>query len=156
MIDNKRNLRDTGVFLIVFAIIDLFTSATALIGGFFDGTFDKAFSGVEPDIATASKVVLGVIFGFWVLLVVAEILIGVKGIKASANPSAAKGYITAAKVFFVFNVLGVISYIVSMFEMTSATAFSTILAFISALCTAIIYGLFIKYASAVRAEFLKG
>lgn len=156
MTDNKRHLRDYGIALILFAILDLFTAMSSFLAGYFDGTFDKAFANVDPAVVTASKVVMAVLLGFWMILVIAEIFIGVKGITISANPSADKGYITAAKVFLVFNALGVLSYAVTIFNTTSATAFDNVTGLASATLSACAYGLFIHYATAVRDEFLQG
>ena len=156
MMDNRLRLRDFGICLIVLTLLDVFTSVSTLLAGYFNGMFDRAFAGVDATVISATKVVMGVMLAFWAILIVAQILIALNGIKNSNNPTANKGYITAAKVFFALNLLGAISYFVSMFNMNAETAFDIVLAFASAACNVAAYAYFIKYANAVRNETLRG
>ena len=156
MMDNKLRLRDFGICLIVLTLLDVFTSVSTLLAGYFDGTFDRAFAGVDPTVVTVTKAVMGAFLAFWAILIIAQILIAANGIKNSVNPTANKGYITAAKVFFALNLLGAISYFVSMVNMNAETAFDIVLAFASAACNVAAYAYFIKYANAVRNETLRG
>ena len=155
MMDNRRNLRDYSVCLLTLIALDIFTAFGTLVNGYFDGTFERAFANVDPSLATAAKVVMGVILALEVALIVAQILIGLKGIKISKNPTADKGYITAAKVFFVFSIIAAISYVISMFSITAETAFNTIVSLLSTLCNVACYAFCIKFANAVRQDALK-
>ena len=116
MMDNKLRLRDFGICLIVLTLLDVFTSVSTLLAGYFNGTFDRVFAGVDPTVITATKVVMGAVLAFWAILIIAQILIAANGIKNSVNPTANKGYITAAKVFFIISIISAISAFLSFFD----------------------------------------
>ena len=155
MIDNRRRLRDTSICLIVIIAFDVFATATTLITQYFDGSFAPIFAEADPTVVTISKILLGVLLAFELFLIVAQVLIGVKGIKISENPTAETGYITAAKVFFILGCIAAITYVVGLFSVTSKTVFDTVLSLVSTLCDVAIYACFIKYANAVRQDALK-
>ena len=153
---NRKTLHDYGLVLIVLGVLNLFMFISTVVASLVDGTVAETLAGVEPQILVAVKVMLGVIGGLLGLIVFADVLIGIKALKVSKNPNTDKGYITAAKVFFALNLLGAISYFVSMFNMNAETAFDIVLAFASAACNVAAYAYFIKYANAVRNETLRG
>ena len=87
------------------------------------------------------------------LLVLAEAFIGIKGLKVSRQPNADKGYITVTKVFFVINIIAVLSFVTSLFG-PEVSVVDTILTLANTVLDIVIYAFFIKYATAVRKEFI--
>jgi hypothetical protein len=152
---NRKNLHDYGIVLILFGILNLFLFASSVVAGLVDGSIAKALATVPADILVAVKVVLGVIGGLTLLLVLADVFIGMKALKVSENPNADKGYITAAKVFFVLSVISAISAIVTLFG-GNAPIVDAILNVVSSALSVVVYFLFVKHAQAVRRDVLNG
>lgn len=152
---NRKNLHDYGLVLIILGILNLFTFGSTIVSGLVDGSVKDALATVDADILVAVKVVLGVIGGLMGLLVFADVLIGVKALKVSKNPVSDKGYITAAKVFFVISVISVISAFLSFFD-GNASIVDSIINFANAVLDSVVYFLFIKAAQAVRRDVLGG
>lgn len=155
MTENKRHLRDYSICLIVLVIADLFTTITAFVSGYSDGSFDKYFNSLEPADVSIAKGAMIFIMAFSALIIGAQLLIGLKGLKISSNPSAKKGHITAAKVFLVLSLLGAVSLVSSFFN-SNADVLDTIVSICNAVLNVCCYTLFIKYANAVRQEAIKG
>jgi hypothetical protein len=152
---NRKNLHDYGLVLIVLGVLNLFMFLSTVVAGFVDGTMAESLATVEAELLVAVKVVLGVIGGLMGLLVLADILIGLKALKVSKKPNADRGYITAAKVFFVMSVISAISAAVTLFD-GSAPIVDAILNFANASLGAAVYVLFVKAANAVRRDVLGG
>jgi hypothetical protein len=152
---NRKNLHDYGLVLIVLGVLNLFMFLSTVVAGFVDGTMAESLATVEAELLVAVKVVLGVIGGLMGLLVPADILIGLKALKVSKNPNTDKGYITVAKVFFVMSVIATVSSIFPFFD-ANAPIVDTILTFANAALDAVVYILFIKAAQAVRRDVLNG
>lgn len=152
---NRKNLHDYGLVLVVLGVLNLFVFVSTIVADLVDGTITEALATVEPDILVAVKIVLGVFAGIIGLFVFADVLIGIKALKVSKNPSADKGYITAAKVFFVMSVISAISAFVSFFD-GSVHIVDAILNFANAALGAGVYVLFVKAAQAVRRDVLNG
>ena len=152
---NRKNLHDYGLILIVLGILNLFMFISTVIAGLVDGTIFEALATVEAEILVAVKIGLGVIGGLLGLLVFADVLIGIKALKVSENPTADKGHIIAAKVFFVISVISTVSAF-SMFFDSNAPIVDSILNFANAALSAVVYIFFIKAAQAVRLDVLNG
>ena len=153
--ENRKNLHDYGLVLIVLGVLNLFMFVSSVITGLVDGSIAAALATVEAELLVAVKVVLGVIGGLMGLIVFADVLIGWKALKVSKTPNADKGYITAAKVFFVMSVISAISHAVTLFQ-GSAAVVDTVLNLVNAILGAVVYVLFVKAAQAVRQDVLNG
>ena len=152
MIDNRRNLRDYSICLLTLVFLGVFSMVFSLIRGYFDGTFNQIFETADPTLVNITKIVLAVILVIELVIIVAQIMIAVKGIKISEKPTSAKGYITAATVFFVLNVVCFSFYVASLINADPSTIFNTSLSIVSTGCDVVCYAFFIKYAKAVRQE----
>lgn len=152
---NRKNLHDYGLVLMILGITNLFMFVTTIVAGLVDGTFAKEFATVNAEFLVAAKVMVGVIGGIMGLIVFGDTLIGMKALKISKNPNADKGYITAAKIFFILSGISAISAFLSLLN-GSAPIVDTILNLVNAVLGAIIYVLFIKAAQAVRQDVLNG
>ena len=153
--ENRKNLHDYGLVLVVLGVLNLFVFVSTVITGLVDGSTAKALATVEPELLVAVKVVLGIIGGLMAFLVFADVLIGIKALKVSENPTADKGHIIAAKVFFVISVISTVSAF-SMFFDSNAPIVDSILNFANAALSAVVYIFFIKAAQAVRLDVLNG
>ena len=87
------------------------------------------------------------------LIVFADAIIGIKALKISKTPTAAKGHIIAAKIFFVLSVIAAISAAVTLFD-GSAPIVDAILNLANSTLGAAVYLLFIRAAQAVRRDVL--
>lgn len=150
---NRKTLHDYGLILIVLGVLNLFMFISTVVASLVDGTVAETLASVEPQILVAVKVMLGVIGGLLGLIVFADVLIGIKALKVSKNPNTDKGYITAAKVFFVMSVISAISAAITLFD-GSAPIIDAILNFANATLGAVVYVFFVKAAQAVRRDVL--
>lgn len=153
--ENRKTLHDYSMILIFLTVLDIFTFLTSLISGYIDGTIEKMFVDVSADVLSYVKVGVAVIMALVVAVAASQIIIGYKGLKASKNPNANKGYITAAKVFFVIGILGVVSAVSALFDAQGGDLLNNILNLLSTIADVIIYYFFIKSAKAVRSSFLE-
>ncbi len=151
--ENRKKLHDYGMVLIFLGILNLFMFASTIVSGLVDGTVAGALAAVEAELLVAVKIVLGIFGGLLGLLVFADVLIGLKALKVSKEPSADKGYIIAAKVFFVMSVISAISAFFTFFD-ANAPIVDSILNFANAALSAAVYVLFVKTAQAVRLEVI--
>ena len=151
--DKRKNLHDYSLLLIFLAVLDVFNFVGTVIAGLVDGTVSKALESVEADILGAVKITLVVFAALMVLLTLAEAFIGFKGLKVSRQPSADKGYITAAKIFFVLSIIASVSTFTTFFE-DGVSVVDTALTFTNAVLDIFVYAAFIKSAKAIRADFL--
>ena len=151
--ENRKKLHDYSLILIFLALLDVFTFVATIIASLLDGSIQNALKTVEPSLLVAVKVMLGVLAALMAIETVAEAFIGFKGLKVSREPSADKGYITAAKFFLVFSVIASVSAFTSFFD-SNADLVDTILTFGNVVLDVVLYALFIKCANAVRADAL--
>ena len=151
--DNRKKLHDYSIVMICFAVLNIFTFIGSVISAFVDGTIDKTLETVEPDIVGIVKITL-IIFGVLLMvLAFSDAFIGFKGLKVSREPNADKGYIVVTKVFFVFNLIAVISSVLSLIN-NSTPIIDGILTLASTVIDVIVYALFIKAATAVRQDVI--
>ena len=151
--ENRKRLHDYSLVMILLSVLGTFNFVLTAIGSIVDGSLKSAFATVDASILTAVKIVFGFVAALMVLLVLAEVFIGLKGLKVSREPNADKGYITITKIFLVLNVIVIPSYVLSLVNNT-APVLDTVLSLINAGLDIVIYALFIKNASAVRKDFL--
>ena len=152
---NRKNLHDYGLVLVVLGVLNLFMFISTVVADLVDGSITEMLAGVEAEILVAVKIVLGVLGGLLGLLVFADVLIGIKALKVSKSPNADKGYITAAKVFFVMSVIAAISAFASFFDGKTLIV-DAILNFANAALGAAVYFMFVRAAKAVRRDVLEG
>lgn len=153
--ENRKNLHDYGLVLILFGILNLFVFASTVIAGLVDGSIKGALATVEPDILVAVKVVLGIMGAIMVIIIFADVLLGIKALKVSKNPNKDKGYITVAKVFFVLSILSTVFSVVSLINGKADTV-DNIISLANAALNVIVYFSFIKHAQAVRTDVING
>lgn len=151
--EQRKKLHDYSLILIFLALLDVFTFVATGIASFLDGTMQNALATVEPSILVPVKIVLGVLAVIMALATFGEAFIGFKGLKVSREPNADKGYITAAKFFLVLSAIASVSAFASFFD-NKADLVDTILNFCNVVLDVVLYVLFIKCATAVRADAL--
>ena len=151
--ENRKKLHDYGLALTIIGILNLFMFGATIVAGLADGSVTEAMAVVEADILGAVKFMLGIIVVLMLLLVAADVLLGVKALKVSKNPNAHKGYIIVAMVFLVMNFISTVSQ-VKVLMSGSAPDVKVILNTASSVLTVCIYALFIKAATAVRKDVL--
>ena len=145
--DNRKKLNDVSIALIVLAACDLFSFFGTLLVKYFDGTFESALPEASASVITIAVIIL-LVFG--AIVTGAQILIGYKGYKESKNPTGAKGYITAAYIFWVIAILGVVTSAVSVFKATGTDSIVNGISVISVALDVCIYGMFITEAKKLR------
>ena len=149
----KRNkLHDYSLALIFLAILDIFVLAGTVLAAYVSGTLQEALVLNNPENLTSVKVMLVVFAGFMGLMMLAEVCVGLKGLKVSRTPSADKGYITVAKIFLILSVIASVATFVGFFESTAYV--DSAITFVNAVLDVIVYAMFIKLANAVRADAL--
>ena len=151
--ENRKKLHDCGLALTIIGILNLFMFGTTIVSEIIDGSAAATFATVDANIVGAVRVVLGIIAILAMLLVAADVLLGIKALKVSKTPNADKGYITAAKVFLVLSVISTISHINTLIG-GNALIVDTVLNVVNAVLNVCIYALFIKAANAVRKDVL--
>ena len=152
--ENQRKLRDASIAMIVLGIAELFQFFTSVITGLVDGSIAAEIAKADPSIALAVKIVLGVLFGIMALLVFADVLLGIKGLKVSKNPCACKGYITVTKIFIVLTSIAIIGNAISIFLGEGSSVIESGVNTASAALSVCIYAMFSEAATAVRKDFL--
>ena len=151
--ENRKKLHDCGLVLIIIGILNLFMFGATIVAGLVDGSVTEAMAVVEADILGAVKFMLGIVVVLMLLLVAADVLLGVKALKVSKTPNANKGYIIVAMVFLVMSFISIISQ-VKVLMSGSAPSVEVILNIVSSVLNVCIYALFIKAANAVRKDVL--
>ena len=152
---NIQKLRDYGIAMVCVGILNLFNFLTTFIEGIADGSVNNAFAGADPTVIAVIKVVIGTIAVIMGLIAFADAIIGIKGIRVSAKPTAENGYITVAKVFWVLSILGVVGAIIALTD-SNGSVVDKIIVLSNAVLTATIYYCFIAAANAVRKDVLNG
>lgn len=153
--ENRKNLHDYGLLLIFLGVLNLFMFIETIVAAIVSGELGAVLATVEPDISLAVNITLGVMGGLMALLVFADALIGLKALKVSKNPSAAKGYITVAKIFFVLSLIATVSAAVTLIK-GNADMIKSILNLANTVLSVAVYFIFIKSATAVRNDFING
>ncbi len=152
--ENRKKLHDYSLIMICLAVLNIFTFAGTIISGLVDGTFKEALNTVESDIVGAVKIVLIIFGALMAILAFSDAFIGFKGLKVSSKPNTDKGYIVVAKIFFVLNIIAVISSVLSLINNTTPIV-DGILNLANTVLDTIIYAIFIKAATAVRKDAIK-
>ena len=152
--ENRKNLHDYGLVLIILSVLHFFRYVSTIISSIISGDMAKAFA--EQNAGLAVKIVTGVVFVILAFIVLADVIIGIKALKVSKNPTADKGHIVAAKVFFVLSVIAAVAALISIFGATKDSIVDCILNLSSSTLGACIYVIFIKAATAVRKDVLDG
>ena len=152
--ENQRKLRDASIALLILGIAELFKFFSSVIAGLVDGSISAEIAKADPSIVLVVKIRLGFVFALMAFLVFADVLLAIKGLKVSKNPTADKGYIIVAKVFIVLTSIAIICNAISVF-----TSGSPIVAGVNTASTVLsvcIYSLFTEAAGAVRKDVLAG
>jgi hypothetical protein len=152
---NRKNLHDYGLVLILLGVLNLFNFLSTVISGWINGTISNELATVEADILVAVKAVLIIFAVIMGLLAFADAFVGFKALKVSAKPTADKGYITVAKVFFIINVIGFVFSFAGLFD-GAGDIIDKILSTANLALSAVAYIYFIKAAQAVRQDVLNG
>ena len=152
--ENRKALHDYSLLLVFLAVLNLFSFLSSVVGSIIDGTIDKALATADSDILVAVKVVLIIIAALMAVIAFSDAFIGFKGLKISREPKADKGYIIAAKVFMVINVLATIFAIVALAN-GSTPIIDGILNLACVVTDVFAYILFIKAATKVRKEVIE-
>ena len=151
---NRKNLHGYGLVLIILGILHFFKYVSTIISSVIHGDMAKAFA--EQNAGLAVKIVTGVVFAILAFIVLADVIIGIKALKVSKNPTADKGHIVAAKVFFVLSVIAAVAALISIFGATKDSIDDCILNLSSSTLDACVYVIFIQAATAVRKDVLNG
>ena len=151
MMEQRKKLYDYSMCVMFLSVLNLFMFCATMVTAYVDGTIAEALKLAPAEYLGAVKIFLYVIMGLEVLLLAAQFIIGRKGMKVSKEPTAAKGYITWAKVFLVLSILSVLSIISDLVDpQLNASVFDMALNLVNAVLDVIIYIFFIKAANAVR------
>ena len=151
--ENRKKLHEYGLVLVILGICNLFMFVGDIVAGIVKGEMAAAFAAVDPGILLPVKIVYVVFCVILGLLVFADILIGIKAMKVSKNPTASKGYIVVAKIFLVVTCIAAIFGIINVFGGTSSAIDSGMDLAKTALDICI-YSLFVQSADAVRKDVL--
>lgn len=151
--ENRRKLHDWGIALIIIGILNVFVFVGTIVASMVDGSLAASLANVEPDIIVAVKVVLGIVCAFFGLLVVADVLLGVKALKVSKTPDASKGYIVIAQIFLIMSCIATISNSITVFIGGPSTV-DACLNVANSTLNVCIYTLFVTAAKAVRKDVL--
>ena len=152
--ENRKNLHDYGLVLIILGVLHFFMYVSTIISSIVSGEMAAEFA--KQNAGLAVKIVTGVVFAILAFIVLADVIIGIKALKVSKNPTADKGHIVAAKVFFVLSVIAAVAALISIFGATKDTIIDCILNLSSSTLGACVYVIFIKAATAVRKDVLNG
>ena len=152
---NRKTLHDFGLVLIIVGILNLFMFGATIVAGLVDGSVAEALATVEADILGAVKLMLGIVMVLMLLLVAADVFLGIKAMKVSKTPTADKGYIIVAIVFLVMSVISTISQTKVMMT-GNAPIVEGLLNVASSALNVCIYAVLIKAANAVRKDVLGG
>lgn len=152
--ENRKKLHDYSIIIICFAVLNVFTFAGTVIASLVDGSIGKALDTVEADMVGAVKIGLIIFSVLTALLTFSDAFIGIKGLKVSREPNTDKGYIIAAKIFFVLSVLATISAAAALAD-KNTQIIDGILTLANAVIDVFLYALFIKAANAVRKEAME-
>lgn len=152
--ENRKKLHDYSIIMICFAVLNVFTFVGTIIASLVDGSIGKALDTVEADMVGAVKIGLIIFSVLTALLTFSDAFIGIKGLKVSREPNTDKGYIIAAKIFFVLSVLATISAVAALTD-KNTQIIDGILTLANAVIDVFLYALFIKAANAVRKEAMK-
>ena len=147
--ENRKRLNEASIALIVLVAADLFCWFGTILSNYIDGTFEKHLA--EDQVAYL-PVALVILLVFGAILSGAQIVIGIKGYRNSKDPTGKKGYITAAKIFWVISVLGVFAYAYAVFTTSGSESLDNGLSAAGAALDVCIYTLFIHAANAVHKE----
>jgi uncharacterized membrane protein YhaH (DUF805 family) len=138
----RKNLRISSIVILIFAGLSLINIVAQLIWGDFSNA--PIPDGSSDNILLIAKTVL---LGISLLLLIPDVYIGVKGLKAAKNPSSSKGHIVWATILFVLSIIALISPILGLFSGDSVR--ESISAILSCLVQILIYFEYIRDAKRV-------
>ncbi len=138
----RKNLRISSIVILIFAGLSLINIVAQLIWGDFSNA--PIPDGSSDSILLIAKTVL---LGISLLLLIPDVYIGVKGLKAAKNPSSSKGHIVWATILFVLSIIALISPILGLFSSDSVR--ESISAILSCLVQILIYFEYIRDAKRV-------
>jgi hypothetical protein len=138
----RKNLRISSIVILIFAGLSLINIVAQLIWGDFSNA--PIPDGSSDNILLIAKTVL---LGVSLLLLIPDVYIGVKGLKAAKNPISSKGHIVWATILFVLSIIALISPILGLFSSDSVR--ESISAILSCLVQILIYFEYIRDAKRV-------
>jgi uncharacterized membrane protein YhaH (DUF805 family) len=138
----RKNLRISSIVILIFAGLSLINIVAQLIWGDFSNA--PIPDGSSDSILLIAKTVL---LGVSLLLLIPDVYIGVKGLKAAKNPSSSKEHIVWATILFVLSIIALISPILGLFSSDSVR--ESISAILSCLVQILIYFEYIRDAKRV-------
>ena len=150
--ENRKTLHDYSLVIILLALLSAFLFTGTMVAALINGSIDRLIASIDPSMVLATKIGLGVYAGLEICLILSQVIIGCKGLNVCQKPTSDKGYIVAAKIFFVLATLTAISAIFAIVGAKNGYVIDTILSFVSAALDVVIYGMFIKAATAVRRD----
>ena len=153
--ENRKKLHDCGLVLIIIGILNLFMFGTTIVSEIINGSATATFATVDANIIGAVRVALGIIAILMILLVAADVLLGIKALNVSKTPNADKGYIVIAYIFLVMSAISTISHINTLIG-GNTNVIESVLNVANSALSVCIYVLFIKAANAVRKDVLNG
>ena len=138
----RKNLRISSIVILIFAGLSLINIVAQLVWGDFSNA--PIPDGSSDNILLIAKTLL---LGVSLLLLIPDVYIGVKGLKAAKNPSSSKGHIVWATILFVLSIIALISPILGLFSGDSVR--ESISAILSCLVQILIYFEYIRDAKRV-------
>jgi hypothetical protein len=148
---NQKDLYRFSIALVVLSVLDALNLLKSIFDFFSNGGIEKNF---KPEALVFAKWTFGIIYSIGFLYILALLLIGIKGVGVSKNPSEKKGYITLSKVFLVYDILAFLN----TFRTLASGKYGNLIQYLigDAILLAIIVVLifFIKKATVVRENFI--
>ena len=154
--ENRKKLHDYGLILIVFSFVSLVTFATGTISLFVKDDFITKLEAADSAVRIVTIVLLCISGALSLCKLFGECFVGYKGLQISKNPTAARGHITLAKVFFVLSIILAATLLVTLISDKNADVLDTVFSLACAVCDIIIYKAYINAANAVRQDAIKG
>ena len=138
----QKNLKEASIVVLIFTALSFIRMAVQLF--FIDFDMEGVTDGLTKGIAQATLIVLSVV-SFALLL--PQLYVGIKGLKVAKNPDSSKAHIVWAIILLGLTIVGVPSTVSDMIQ-TGEIA-GNLLELADALLDVLVYGAFIKFATAV-------
>lgn len=149
---NKKELRNWGTFLLVFAICDAMTAGGSLLS--IGDVIDAITAQGDPAVVKVIMIIGGVVLAVGAIMLMLQAFIGFRGMQISKNPTDAAGHIRIAKILIVLHVLIAISLAIGLTNTTPSLW--NYLDLVVSIANAAIMFFYAKSATAVREDFRKG
>lgn len=137
------NLFTSGLILIILAVSDAFMLAASIFSDELNVLMNEA-----GELKNLVEILFWVIFSVSALVLIVQILLGVKGIMESKNPTSSKWHIRLAKVFAVVKFISAVLVIIGLFNSTEL--WSDILSAAVCIANGAIMIMYAKEAQAIR------